>query len=190
MPLDNPLMRVAEVTVLKHNPDTRYTHYKIFATKQEAIEFVQNLMPRIDYVMICRRLPDSLAHSSKVRSGYRGAVRSGYTDGEIITTYYSIVDKRDGSVIFGAYDGMPIWSADRAWAIIENMRVNGKPVDVRSAGSALPSYITMPIIAKWHKDQTIEVVDENGHLIEVNGKPVIADEGMEVVAGPFEGKVS
>ena len=63
----------------------------------------------------------------------------------------------------GPFAGCKIFDCGRAWAIIENLRVNGKPVQMHEH-NRLPLYLIQPFNAKLCR--TI-IEDRDGNVIEV-----------------------
>lgn len=138
----------ATVHVLRHNPNTHYEILRVFDTEEEAIDLVRNLYPRIFQVTL--RHSDN---SGVVSSGYREAARFYQKNSDIISLIMEIIDKRTGEVIVPwDFDWRPIiwpmYSVERAWSVIENIRVNNEPVDLMVDGkygnSRIHPLITMP----------------------------------------------
>jgi hypothetical protein len=128
----------AKHTISLEPGESYYKIRKTFPTKGMGIEFVKKLYPELIYAQI--RSGDK--QSDSIKSGYRGAIRVMFRD-EIIQTDYEIVhdDTKEHVLI----SDMPLWDIGRAWACLENIRVNGKPVSRPAVGSShLPEYLLQP----------------------------------------------
>lgn len=145
------------VETLEHTP---YTHYKTrfeFPTEKEAIDFVRSLIPELTYV----ELQDNNYDEPYIRAGNRGAIRAAYPM-PIHRTEWKIVSRKTEPYGFGVQrettqdiqiSDTTLWDIARAWACLENIRVNGKPVDrARNivvqgrSGRSLSEYMTQPFL--------------------------------------------
>lgn len=156
------ISKTSKVEVLKHFPVTRYETLCEFSTKEEAEEFVRHLYPRLASVKVARD-PVKLG---LIKTGYRDAVRVIYADGTIISTLFEIIDRRTGNIVIDAgFDNAPIFDCGRAWAIIENIRIDDLPVQMgKTFGSSISPYLLQPF--DRGKDNVI-YVDLEGNPLEI-----------------------
>jgi len=127
------------VTTLEH--DEKSSYYKerwTFDTEEEALEFVRSLIPNLFRVDLHKGTVD------EVRTGYLEAAR--YMVNDPVKYYWNIVDRRTGLPHW--VSDFPLWDFNRAWAVLENIRVDGKPVSRSEGEYAICEYISQPIIVK------------------------------------------
>lgn len=118
--------------------ETKYKTIKEFTTEQEAIAFVHSLIPEIVEVHVRESKGPNY-----IRSGYRGAIRYMTTpEDTIVSTSYGIRSKLTGEWVDIAPKHMWLYSAEFAWLLLSNIRVNGKPV--HQAKKGLPNIMIMP----------------------------------------------
>jgi hypothetical protein len=173
--LCQPTHRQSNVEVLLHSPNTRYEILRTYDTKEEAEALVKALMPRLFSITLAVSPFDVYTRQSEpLQSGYRRAVRAIYKPGHIVNTVFEIIDKRNEEVIIDAgFDGVPIFDVGRAWAIIENIRVGGKPVQMQDKG--LPVYLIQPFA---RGENNITYVDLEGKEIYVCPRCKVGDHSM------------
>ena len=158
--------QTSKVEILKHSPNTHYETLREYATEEGAIELVRHLLPRLYSATVCKRNTDE-EYVGTLRSGYRQAVRGVFKHGDVTHTVFEIIDTRTREVVISPTydDGWYIFDAGRAWAIIENIRVNGKPVQLETENK-LPRLLTQPFnVGQGTAD--IKYVDEYGKSYEI-----------------------
>jgi len=157
---------VSVVSALMHYPNTRYVPLRMFPKsdggEEGAIAFVKALRPKLYQAEVQVNFEDR-GLGDVIASGYRGAIRSAFKY-EVANTIYNIVDERDGKVIIGPeWDGYCLFNCERAWAVIENIRVNDKPVQMHEPNK-IPLILTQPFIAKGCR---VIYRDKDGKVTEV-----------------------
>ena len=149
-----------KVEVLKHMPNTRYETLRTYSTRKEAEDLVKALQPRL-VSATCVVDPEE-SRIVALRSGYRDAVRSIYKANEIIQTVYEIIDTRSKEIVIPWHydEGTFIFDCGRAWSIIENIRVDGEPVQ-------MPGHLSPYLMQPFDRGTpNIRYIDRQGNEID------------------------
>jgi hypothetical protein len=131
----------AVVSYLDLSADNKSLGYKTlceFITEEDAIKFVQALIPRLVSITL-RKHPNKI---DSIRSGYRGAIRYMHED-SIHATIWEIVNK-DTKEVFNLSENVHIFQVEYAWMLIASIRVNDKPVWLKERDTGMPNTLCMP----------------------------------------------
>jgi len=149
----------SKVEVLRHSPNTRYETLRTYSSHEEAVELVKNLTPRLISATIAIDL-EGQKKITTVDSGYRKAIRAIYKANRIVNTVFDIIDSRTEEVVIPYnFDEVGMFDAGRAWAVIENIRVDGLPVQMHKTGK-IPWVFMQPFKLASHN--TVHYVDLQG----------------------------
>jgi hypothetical protein len=153
------------VEVLKHSPNTRYEVLRSFQSEEEAVSFVKALRPRIASITLA--VGDLQAPEQYLTSGWRNAIRGFYRHNQIVSCFYEIIDTRTEEIVIPLDDTeFLLFDCGRAWAVIENIRVNGKPIQMHET-EKIPLVMIQPLL----------VGKDNIHYVDLEGKPLTYEQG-------------
>jgi hypothetical protein len=94
-------------------------------------------------------------------------VRAIYKGNTTVNTVYDIIDTRTEEVVISYnFDDVGMFDCGRAWAVIENIRVDGQPIQMHKSGRILLVFM-QPFKVDRHN---------TAHYVDLHGKDLTEEE--------------